>query len=391
MELGSVAELCGGLPLALRVAGDFIRIHENWPLPKYITALQDEGTRLKRLRGNTADRDVEAVLALSARELVREDPESAARWQMLTVFPTQFDAEATAMVCELLDGDGRELDLEAADDALTALMDRSLVQYDTRFKRYSLHDLMRPVAREVFSYGVDHPFGRGSRERLNAAAARYTEYFTAMLKVSDPEYMDRVVKRVIALMAEKEAARGGTGRPGPVVSLADQSSWAGRQNDASAASQPTGISGSTPGGDSREEAEMQDLLKQTLMMRDFSTVLRHITSLPDGDARKNELMSEFATGMLSFFRRAIEFADKKARVNGDVLTQWRVLAAQPAMGDLYWFIAQYQAAQSNWDTACKFGERARASLQIHKPTELPGVDSLLGAWRAKLPGAPAPH
>jgi hypothetical protein len=29
------------------------------------------------------------------------------------------------------------------------------------------------------------------------------------------------------------------------------------------------------------------------------------------------------------------------------------------MGDLYWIFALEQAAQSNWQAACKFGELAR--------------------------------
>ncbi|MBY0457345.1 MAG: hypothetical protein K2V38_08415 [Gemmataceae bacterium] len=104
-ELRTVCESCGWLPLALRVAGDFLRLHENWPLPKYIAALQDESKRLERLKGKSPDRDVEAVLGLSAAELVRENSKLAERWQLLSVFPADFEALAAAWVWDLKTGD----------------------------------------------------------------------------------------------------------------------------------------------------------------------------------------------------------------------------------------------------------------------------------------------
>jgi len=186
-ELRTVAELCGWLPLALRVAGDFLRLHENWPLPKYITALQDESKRLERLKGKTPDRDVEAVLAFSARELVRENPERAERWQMLSVFPADFDMRAVAVVWDLEPGD--ELtNVVAAEDELTTLLDRSLVQFDADTNHYSLHDLMRPVARSTFQYVENHPLHAGSERRLHAATHRFASYFLDLLDTADDLY-----------------------------------------------------------------------------------------------------------------------------------------------------------------------------------------------------------
>ena len=64
-ELGVVVELCDKLPLAIRVAGDFLRLYENWSVARYADALRDENKRLARLKGKTTEKDVEAVLALS--------------------------------------------------------------------------------------------------------------------------------------------------------------------------------------------------------------------------------------------------------------------------------------------------------------------------------------
>src|SRR5262249_19719392 len=55
-ELREVAKLCGRLPLALRVAGDFLRLHENWKVPEHVAALKDEAERLERVEGKTAER-----------------------------------------------------------------------------------------------------------------------------------------------------------------------------------------------------------------------------------------------------------------------------------------------------------------------------------------------
>src|SRR5262249_31158837 len=93
-ELLAITELCGRLPLALRVAGDFLRLHPNWSVPRYVEALKNEGKRLERLKGKTKEKDVEAVLGLSAAQLLRENPTLAAQWQLLTVFEGDFDEDA---------------------------------------------------------------------------------------------------------------------------------------------------------------------------------------------------------------------------------------------------------------------------------------------------------
>ncbi|VTR98805.1 tpr-repeat-containing protein : TPR-repeat protein OS=Methanosaeta concilii (strain ATCC 5969 / DSM 3671 / JCM 10134 / NBRC 103675 / OCM 69 / GP-6) GN=MCON_2790 PE=4 SV=1: HTH_3: NB-ARC: TPR_12: TPR_12: TPR_12 [Gemmata massiliana] len=178
-ELRIVAEQCGWLPLALRVAGDFLRLHENWPLPKYIAALEDESKRLERLKGKTPDRDVEAVLGLSARELVCENTKLAERWQMLSVFPADFDSLAAAAIWDLMDGDIP--DANSAEDELTALLERSLVQFDTDTDRYSLHDLMRPIAREVFDFVVAHPLKVTSADRISLAERCFANFYCKIL------------------------------------------------------------------------------------------------------------------------------------------------------------------------------------------------------------------
>src|SRR5215831_5433882 len=98
-ELLRIAELCGQLPLALRVVGMFLVASPQWSAEKFIAALADEQKRLGRLKldGNTS-LDVAASLALSVGELRRTHRDIADRWHELAVFPTSFGAAAAAAV-----------------------------------------------------------------------------------------------------------------------------------------------------------------------------------------------------------------------------------------------------------------------------------------------------
>ncbi len=140
-ELHTVAALCGHLPLALRVAGDFVRGRAGWTVGRYILALERE--RLRWLRGQ--GRDVEAVLKLSSAELMRDDEDLATRWSDLADAPSDFAADYAAEIWGLGsdDHDVRE--------GLSELVARSLVLFDESSSRYRLHDLMKPIAAGLFT------------------------------------------------------------------------------------------------------------------------------------------------------------------------------------------------------------------------------------------------
>lgn len=140
-EIQAVVQLCGHLPLAVRVAGDFLRQRRDWTVAEYVDALRREG--LRRLK-TTGDRDVEAVLRLSAAQLVRESLERATRWALLAAFEESFDRDMAAAVWEVTPDD-----LSVHDD-LSELTARSMLLYDTKADRYQMHDLMRPIAAGLF-------------------------------------------------------------------------------------------------------------------------------------------------------------------------------------------------------------------------------------------------
>jgi tetratricopeptide (TPR) repeat protein/transcriptional regulator with XRE-family HTH domain len=178
-ELRAVVKLCGFLPLALRVAGHFLRLHEDRPLPNYIAALQDETTRLKRLGRKLGELEVEVVLALSARVLVRDNSPLAERWQLLSIFPADFDARAVAVVWNLKRG--VEFDEGKGKDELSSLLEQSLVQYDPHTDRYALHDLMRPIARDTFGFVAGHSERASSTKRIAAAERRFAWHYESIL------------------------------------------------------------------------------------------------------------------------------------------------------------------------------------------------------------------
>jgi tetratricopeptide (TPR) repeat protein/transcriptional regulator with XRE-family HTH domain len=169
-ELAAVAGLCGHLPLALRVAGDFLRLKGGWSVGRYIEALEQERLRWLRV-GDDPQKDVKAVLKLSADQLVRDDAALAARWHYLADWPADF-APAAAGAAWGADPD----DLAVLDD-LAELVDRSLVLLDERASRYRLHDLMKPTAAAVepppTADGPPVDLRTGKREADERAARHY--------------------------------------------------------------------------------------------------------------------------------------------------------------------------------------------------------------------------
>jgi len=177
-ELDAIAGLCGRLPLALRVAGDFLVVHPDWSAGEYAQALADERERLARLKHE--DLDVGAALGLSAAQLVRERADLAARWQMLSVFPAPFERSAAAAVWDVEEGEAR--------DGLSELAARSLVLYEQEGGLYRLHDLMRLVAEDAFGYGGGERDEEKERERLGEAAMRHAAYYLEVGARADDLY-----------------------------------------------------------------------------------------------------------------------------------------------------------------------------------------------------------
>ncbi len=120
-----LAELCGHLPLALRLAASALTQNPELSVEEYASRLArwqtQEGTR----------RPVDAVLRASYEMLV---PGLRKLWRTLAVFPDTLDANAAAAVWKIHP--------ERAAHALERLMAYSLIERNRATGRYRLHDLM---------------------------------------------------------------------------------------------------------------------------------------------------------------------------------------------------------------------------------------------------------
>jgi tetratricopeptide (TPR) repeat protein len=158
-----IADLCGGLPLALRIAGNYLALNDDFSGSEYTEHLADERGRLAHLRDpDDPELDVAATLSLSVAQL---DAGTHWAWSLLALFPTPFDAAAAAALWgEGVTPDGWDpLDEDTTLAWLRILRDRSLVTYDPEADRYHLHDLLHLAASQQLENAGE---AEGARKRL---------------------------------------------------------------------------------------------------------------------------------------------------------------------------------------------------------------------------------
>lgn len=170
---GALGQLCGYVPLALRVSASMLVNDDTYGVAAYVAALADEQTRLESLRDpDDPHLDVAASLQLSVAALPPAIQDGLAQ---LSVFAGSFDAAAAAAVA-LLAEDAAALAL------LRALRRQNLLEHDPATSRYSLHDLVRAVAQRNLSdqapawqryvrYYSQHARGANDRYRNGGDAA----------------------------------------------------------------------------------------------------------------------------------------------------------------------------------------------------------------------------
>jgi len=156
----AIARLCGYLPLALKAAGSLLAIAEDLDPAQYAAKLRDERTRLAYLKpdGAEANLDVEASFNTSYALLPSE---TARVFRWLSVFEGPFAAALEEVVCA-----------DPGHASLSALVQRSLVEYNQLRKEYYLHDLMRLFA---------------ARRLAEAGAGEHADFETHFLRaLGDP-------------------------------------------------------------------------------------------------------------------------------------------------------------------------------------------------------------
>ncbi len=166
-EVARLARLCGSLPIALRVAGDYLASAPALSVPLYLERLGTKPADMKH-----AGRKVRAVLADSVEALERENPSLVKKWRSLAVFLAPFDRQAAEAVAEF---EGDELD---------TLVGRSLVIYDRDQERFRLHDLMRELAEEGWEEDEAHQARRRHAAHYLGETRRAIEYYEQVLEIA---------------------------------------------------------------------------------------------------------------------------------------------------------------------------------------------------------------
>ncbi|MFI5560661.1 ATP-binding protein [Amycolatopsis japonica] len=221
-----LVELCGRLPLALRIAGNRLASRPTWPLSRLVDQLR--GRRLTTL--TAGDLCVRSVFELSYRQL---SPNAAAMFRRLSLVPAaDFPVGAAMTLVEASDEDDAAVFLEE-------LADASLLQTSQENGRYQFHDLLRVFATERLALEEAPEVVAAAEKRLTGwlvrtatAAGRYFHPTDGVspLPVATPSFGDHTgagrwleVELKNWLAAVKSAAARGEHRP--VLDLAESMHW----------------------------------------------------------------------------------------------------------------------------------------------------------------------
>jgi transcriptional regulator with XRE-family HTH domain/tetratricopeptide (TPR) repeat protein len=159
-----VATLCGGMPLALLIAGNRLTGRPQWTIAHLADQLEDERRRLSVLRAG--DLQVRAAFEISYHQL---SPGAATLFRRLALVPSDISADLAAV---LVDG---------AEEALDELADANLLGISETPGRYTCHDLLRVFAVERLELDEDpdvvQEAGTRLRHWLLAVATRCAQRF----------------------------------------------------------------------------------------------------------------------------------------------------------------------------------------------------------------------
>ncbi|MBP0936381.1 tetratricopeptide repeat protein [Streptomyces sp. KCTC 0041BP] len=164
----ALAELCGHLPLALRIATARLRNRPRWTVRHLVDRLADGTRRLDELR--SGERSVEAALRLSYRAMRKEHRDA---FRLLGLHPgAEIDVHSAAA---LLGCGVRE-----AEDVLEHLLDAHLVgQHE--IGRYAFHDLVRSFAQSPRDDDDNDNDNDGDNDTVETAATgRLLDHFFAV-------------------------------------------------------------------------------------------------------------------------------------------------------------------------------------------------------------------
>ncbi|WP_409236289.1 BTAD domain-containing putative transcriptional regulator [Streptomyces sp. PA5.6] len=366
-----LAELCGGLPLALRVAAARLADQPDWPLSSMSAELSDESRRLSLL--DVEDTGVRAALRLTVRRL----PDDAAHhFAHLGQHPgTHVDRYAAAALA------GTDPDTAAA--ALDKLTAAHLV-IRTAPDRWTLHDLVRLYARgleagpDALVRGLDHSVAT-ALAAADAAEPGDESCFTLPTDFRPPQATREFAGREqamawyeaerddLALAAAAARAAGLHGRTWRLVlALWPQIVW--RVRDDWTPLLRTALEAAQGDGDARAESRVRALLGWVLTEEGrTSEALAHLEAAPVLAARAGDRRGE-ATALINLSLAQSELGSPEEAAEGCAL------AAELAhsVGDrnterlALYHLARHRLDAREWQPAF---ETAVAALDLDAPSE----------------------
>ena len=148
-----VAELCGNLPLALRIAGNRLATRPSWRVDALVYQLEDERRRLNAL--TAGDLEVRSAFEVSYRQFDAETRSVFRRLSLVAGHEVGVDV-AAALCAE---------DQDSVERRLEELVDASMLEAAAA-GRYALHDLMWVFARERLALEESEEDIAAVRDRL---------------------------------------------------------------------------------------------------------------------------------------------------------------------------------------------------------------------------------
>lgn len=172
-KASNLAKECGFLPLALRIAGSFLEINQDWQVDKYLAQLYDRKQRLPTLESSqreaelTNDYDLIATFELSYQQLSQNERHY---WQELAVFDASFSLSAAAYVCNLEEAEMQKL--------LGTLQRYGVIDFNSTTNRYSMHELLSEFA-----------LRRATARKVHIAQLRHAQYYLQVLELANQYYL----------------------------------------------------------------------------------------------------------------------------------------------------------------------------------------------------------
>lgn len=154
----AIVRLCGGLPLALRIAGARLAAQPSWSVRYFAQRLETNRRRLDELA--LGDLDVRMSIEVSLAAATEQDAGAVAAFSLLGLY--EGDELDVRVAARLLD-----LPVAETEERLERLVDLRLLESNGP-RRYQFHDLVRAYARELAAARTTAAERRAAKDRAMA-------------------------------------------------------------------------------------------------------------------------------------------------------------------------------------------------------------------------------